>query len=58
MTTAAVIALATQLLVAARDAIAAGQTEVSESDLDLALSEIDASDDALSAAIERARNRA
>jgi hypothetical protein len=57
MTVAAALALAIQLLNAARAAGLAGRTEITEAELDVALAEIDASDDALTDAIERARNR-
>ena len=57
MTIVQAIALITQLAAGVREAIAAGRQEVSEEDLDRALREIQVSDDALSAAIERARQR-
>ena len=50
-------ALLAKLGIGIANAIKAGQTEVSESDLDDALSELDASDSALTDAIARARAR-
>lgn len=53
----AAIALIRQLAVGIGNAIAAGKSTVSEADLDAALSEIDANDAELSAAIARAKAR-
>ncbi len=53
----AAIALGLKILEGVQKAIQAGRTEVSEEDLDAAFEVIDASDDRLSAAIARARER-
>ena len=57
MTIATAIALALQLLAGIQKAVAAGQNDVSEADIDAALAGLGSSDQALSDAIERARNR-
>lgn len=53
----AAIALVSKLVMGIRNAIVAGSSTVSESDIDAALAEIAASDDRLSDAIRRARER-
>lgn len=51
------LAFGMQLFQGIRNAIEAGRTEVSEEDIDTAMDELEASDDRLTGAIERARAR-
>lgn len=53
----AAIALGLKIVEAARDALAAGRTEITDEQLDAAFAEIAESDAQLTAAIERARAR-
>ena len=48
---------AVSLINAVKDAVAAGKTDITEEQLDAALSELDKGDEDLSAAIARARAR-
>lgn len=53
----AALALGLKLIQGVKNAIAAGQANVSEEDVDAAIAEIEASDTALTDAIARARQR-